>query len=211
MFGKKVDPKEQAREWTRNLKKEMRSIDRDIREIQREQLKIKQDIKKQAKKGDKKALSILAKSMVKSNKTITNLVGAKAEINSAVMQINEQIATMKVVGAMQQSAGLMRTMNRLVNVPQIQQTTMSMAREMQKAGVISEMVNDAFESIDDEDVEEMAEDEVNKIIQEITDGKFDSIAAIANQGKAKEQEEEEEEEDEEEAKVMADRLANIKA
>jgi len=71
------------------------------------------------------------------------------------------------------------------------------------------LINEAFEANDDEELEEMAEDEINKIIQEVTDGKFESIAAIANQGKVQEEPEVEEETEDEEKN--ASRLANIKA
>ena len=42
------------------------------------------------------------------------------------------------------------------------------AREMEKAGLIDEMMNDTLESMDDEGIDEAADTEVNKVLDEIT-------------------------------------------
>ncbi|KAJ2247587.1 Charged multivesicular body protein 3 [Coemansia sp. RSA 455] len=47
-----------------------------------------------------------------------------------------------------------------------------MSKEMMKAGVIEEMTEDMFEALDDEDLEDEAEDEVMKVLAEITDGQM---------------------------------------
>jgi charged multivesicular body protein 3 len=194
-FSKKPDPKEQARSWISQLKKDMRAIDRDIREVEREQAKIKADIKRQAKKGDRKGLAILAKSLARSEKTVANLVGTRAQLNSATMQIQEQIGTLKVVGAMGQSAQLMATMNRLVSIPQVAQTTRALAREMERAGIISELVAEAHEDLDSEDIADMADEEVDRVIAQVTNGEFQSIADLVRNTAKSDVEDEEDEKD----------------
>jgi charged multivesicular body protein 3 len=195
-FSKKPDPKEQARAWISSLKKDMRAIDRDVREVEREQAKIKADIKRQAKKGDRKALVILAKSLARSEKTVANLIGTRAQLNSATMQIQEQIGTLKVVGAMGQSAQLMATMNRLVSIPQVAQTTKALAREMERAGIISEIVAEAHEDLDPEEIAEMADEEVDRVIAEVTNGEFKSIAEMTKKNAKSHAEVEEDQDDE---------------
>ncbi len=174
----------------------MRAIDRDVREVEREQAKIKADIKRQAKKGDRKALVILAKSLARSEKTVANLIGTRAQLNSATMQIQEQIGTLKVVGAMGQSAQLMATMNRLVSIPQVAQTTKALAREMERAGIISEIVAEAHEDLDPEEIAEMADEEVDRVIAEVTNGEFKSIAEMTKKNAKSHAEVEEDQDDE---------------
>ena len=41
-----------------------------------------------------------------------------------------------------------------------------------QAGIIEEMMEDTFESMEDDDVEEAASEEVEKILWEITSGKY---------------------------------------
>ncbi len=74
---------------------------------------------------------------------------------------------MKVAGMMAKSTQIMGLMNSLVKLPQINQVMMSMAREMEKAGLIEELMDGVM---DDADVEEQADEELDKVIEEITLG-----------------------------------------
>ena len=57
----------------------------------------------------------------------------------------------------------------LVQIPEIQATMWELSKEMMKARLIEEMLEDSFESMDDEEeIEEAAEMEINKILFEIT-------------------------------------------
>ena len=49
---------------------------------------------------------------------------------------------------------------RLIKVPEIQKTMQNMSKEMMKMGIIDEMMEDAMESLDPEDIEEEADKEV---------------------------------------------------
>jgi charged multivesicular body protein 3 len=111
------------------------------------------------------------------------------------MQIQEQIGTLKVVGAMGQSAQLMATMNRLVSIPQVAQTTRALAREMERAGIISELVAEAHEDLDSEDIADMADEEVDRVIAQVTNGEFQSIADLVRNTAKSDVEDEEDEKD----------------
>ncbi len=54
-------------------------------------------------------------------------------------------------------------MNELVKLPQFGATMRVMAREMEKAGVIEEMMNDTLDDMDPEGTDEAADEEVNKV------------------------------------------------
>lgn len=41
----------------------------------------------------------------------------------------------------------------------------------QQAGIMDEMISDTFEMMDDEDLEEEADEEVNKVLYQVTEGK----------------------------------------
>lgn len=209
MFGKSLSAKEQSREWISRLKREMRGLDRDIRQIEREELKIKQELKKAAKKGDRASSRILAKSLVRSRNTVGRLVAQKAQLGSATRQISEQLGMLKVAGAMQSSAVLLGSMNRLVSVPRVAEVARAMSREMQRAGIIGEMMEETMEELDDEDMEELADAEVDKVIAEVTEGKFEGVADLVRKTREKQVQHEEEEDKEDED--IASRIANIKA
>ena len=65
----------------------------------------------------------------------------------------------------------MKAMQSLVKIPEIQATMRMLSKEMMKAGIIEEMLEVTFESMDDqEEMEEAAEMEIDRILFEITAG-----------------------------------------
>jgi len=92
----------------------------------------------------------------------------KAQMNSISMQLTTQASLVRAAGSMKRSSDVMAAMNKLVNVPQLQKTMIEMQREMQRAGLIDDMVNDAMESLDGDEIEEESENQINSIVAEIT-------------------------------------------
>uniref|UniRef100_H3DJ03 Charged multivesicular body protein 3 n=1 Tax=Tetraodon nigroviridis TaxID=99883 RepID=H3DJ03_TETNG len=81
------------------------------------------------------------------------------------------VAVVRVAGALQKSTDVMKAMQSLVKVPEIQATMRELSKEMMKAGIIEEMLEDTFESMEDgEEMEEAAEEEIDKILFELTAG-----------------------------------------
>ena len=217
LFGKAPDPKEQVQEWGKKIRKEGYNLDRQINAIKREEMKVTKSLKEAAKKGDKDVCHILAKEIVNSRKAVTRLYTAKANLNSVQLQMKGQLATVKIAGALSSSAEVMKSMNALVKLPETQKAMMELSREMMKAGVIEEMLEDTMEGLDgEEDMEEAAQEEVDKIILELTTGKLgeaptavkDTLPApVASPAKATEESEESEGELEE----MQNRLEALRS
>uniref|UniRef100_A0AAZ3RVE6 Charged multivesicular body protein 3 n=1 Tax=Oncorhynchus tshawytscha TaxID=74940 RepID=A0AAZ3RVE6_ONCTS len=160
LFGKTHDkpPKDLVNEWSLKIRKEMRVIDRQIRDIQREEEKVKRSIKDAAKKGHRDVCVVLAKEMIHSKRAVSKLYASKAQMNSVLLSMKNQLSVLRVAGALQKSTEIQGTMREL-------------SKEMMKAGIIEEMLEDTFESMEDDDeMEEAAEAEVDKILFEITAG-----------------------------------------
>ncbi|KAM7403046.1 hypothetical protein PAMA_003800 [Pampus argenteus] len=173
LFGRTPDkpPKDLINEWSQKIRKEMRMIDRQIRDIQREEEKVKRSIKEAAKKGQKDVCVILAKEMILSKRAISKLYASKAHMNSVQLSMKNQLSVLRVAGSLQKSTEVMKAMQSLVKIPEIQATMRELSKEMTKAGIIEEMLEDTFESMEDgEEMEEAAEEEVDKILFEITAG-----------------------------------------
>ncbi|MBN3305583.1 CHMP3 protein, partial [Amia calva] len=153
------------------IRKEMRVIDRQIRDIQREEEKVKRSIKDAAKKGQRDVCVILAKEMIQSKRAVNKLYSSKAQMNSVLLSMKNQLSVLRVAGALQKSTEVMKAMQSLVKIPEIQATMRDLSKEMMKAGIIEEMMEDTFESMEDgEEMEEAAEAEVDRILYEITAG-----------------------------------------
>ncbi|ORZ36791.1 Snf7-domain-containing protein [Catenaria anguillulae PL171] len=147
-------PEEQVKKWRASLRAQDRVLDRQIRSIDAEEAKVKRSLKDAAKKGNRPE----------------RLHTSKAQLNSVSMQLGQQLAVAKVAGALEKSTEIMKAVNSLVKLPEINMVMQDMAREMMKAGVIEEMIEDTISGLDEEEVEEEAEEEVNKILFELTDG-----------------------------------------
>merc|ERR1712003_259054 len=92
----------------------------------------------------------------------------------------------------------MRTMQRLVRVPDIQASMRELSQEMMKAGIIEEMMEETMEGLEDDDMEEAASEEVEKVLWELTKGQLgeapdavgDTLPAVATSADVPEEEEE---------------------
>ncbi|THG99313.1 hypothetical protein EW026_g3017 [Hermanssonia centrifuga] len=72
----------------------------------------------------------------------------------------------------------MKLSNQLVRLPQISQTMREMSMEMTKAGILEEMMDDTLAVEDDEELEEEADAEVDKVLFDITNGKLGQAGSV---------------------------------
>ena len=69
-FKKPVDPVKEAKKWQRNIGREMRQLDRQIKAMEKAEANIVKELKATAKKeGMQQAVTILAKDVVRARQT----------------------------------------------------------------------------------------------------------------------------------------------
>lgn len=205
-----ANPKEQVKKWKQQMRSESRKVDRQIRGIQREEEKVRRSIKDAAKRNDTATCKMLAKEVVRSRKVQTRLHTSKAQMNSVVMQMENQLAQHKVTGHVQKSTEVMKMMNKLMKVSEISETMQAMQKEMCKANVIEEMVDDAMDMLDDDADEDAADEEVERVMTEIAADTMHSARAAPTKQVAEAKAVQEDEEDEEDMSAMRERLAQLK-
>ncbi|EJD53594.1 vacuolar sorting protein VPS24 [Auricularia subglabra TFB-10046 SS5] len=172
-------PEERVRAWQQKLRSESRQLDREIRQLDQAMATARASVKKLAQKGDTKSARILAKEIVRSKKQKERLHVSKARLGSIGVQLTQQMAMLKVTGSLQKSTEIMKLSNNLVKLPQISASMREMSMEMTKAGIMDEMLEDTLASLDDEEeLEEEADAEVDKVLFEITDGKLGEAGAV---------------------------------
>lgn len=172
------DPKEQNRRIKMTLRKNGRSIDKSLRELSVLQTKTQQLIKKSAKKNDAKTVKLYARELYQINKQYNRMYTSKAQLDSVGMKIEEAFRMRMLSNQMADSAGLMREVNSLVKLPQLQSTMIELEKELMKAGIINEMIDDTTEAVqqgDNEAMDEEVDEEVNKIVEQYTSNKFDKV------------------------------------
>lgn len=217
LFGKSQErnPKDMVNEWNHKLRKEGYQLDRQINSIKREEEKVKRSLKEAAKKGDKDTCTILAKEIIRARKAINKIYTSKAHMNSVMLQMKNQLATLRVAGSLQKSTEVMQAMQSLLRIPEVAHTMQEMSKEMMKAGIIEEMLDETFEDLEDtEEMEEAAQTEVDKVLFEITEGKIGEAPLPPSEPTEKAKEvagPAAEEEDESELEEMQSRLAALKS
>ncbi len=128
----------------------------------------------------------------------------KTRLGSVSRTLESMASTLRVQQIMQSSTVLMQQMNQIMRVPQMRDIAMQMSKEMVKAGMIDEAITDAMD-LDDESIEEEADEEVNKVLDEIMTGAITSAGEVsAKKLNQKQQQMDTEEEDE-----LVGRLANL--
>jgi len=162
----------------------------------------------------------LVSQLVHARKGKERLLMSKANINSMEMQLSNQMATMRVAGAMEKSAEIMKTMNALVKDREVAATMRELAQEMAQANIIDELMDEAFEDMEPDGLEEESSLEVERILAEITGAQLAGVDATPTKAPsvkvpaaaaAEPAAAEEEEEDDEEMAAMQARIAALRA
>ncbi|KAJ2796630.1 Vacuolar protein-sorting-associated protein 24 [Coemansia guatemalensis] len=183
LFAKKPTPDELVRKWSSGVRRQQRDMDRQLTRIKAEEKKVEQSIKQMANKGDRASCKVLAKGLVNSRKNREKIAMNKVRLNSILLELNHQASYLKVVGSLQQSTQVLKAVNQLMRVPELQRIMMEFSREMTKAGIIGEMTDEMMNEIVDEDMDEdEAEEEVNKevekVMAEVTNGMLGEIGSV---------------------------------
>jgi len=216
LFGKEPiltpppEPRELVRKWTRDLQHQMRSLDRDMESMKREETKVTMEMKKLAKQGASRAsLGHLAKSLVQHRKQREKLLVSKVQLNSVVLTLQTMSSQMRVAKTMQSSTDLMKQMNNMMSVPKLQKIAQEMSQEMFKANLVEEQISDAFEMLEDPDEESLADEEVDKVMDEVVGAMVDGAGSMKYRSKQQEQEEIKAKEEENAENDMMAQLASM--
>eukprot|EP00766_Chilomastix_caulleryi_P004053 gnl/Chilomastix_caulleri/521.p1 GENE.gnl/Chilomastix_caulleri/521~~gnl/Chilomastix_caulleri/521.p1 ORF type:complete len:123 (+),score=38.31 gnl/Chilomastix_caulleri/521:302-670(+) len=97
------------------------------------------------------------------------------------MSIKNNLASIKVTGALQSSTPIIASLNDLVKVPELRETCKQMSKEFAKAGIIEETIGDAIDdAVGVEGEDEIAEAAVNQVLQELTLGAMSGAKTVGS-------------------------------
>ncbi|KAL1573142.1 charged multivesicular body protein 3 [Candida albicans P60002] len=170
------DPKEQMRKINQLLRKNKRELDRSMNQLVPLRKKTESLIKKSAKDKDYKSAKLYARELININKQYNKLYTSKTRIESITMSINEQYSMNKLTQSIHSSTSIMKDVNSLIHIGAVSHTMQELSKELMKAGIINEMMDDMVDLDEmDEELEEESQEEVNKIIANLTEDKFSKI------------------------------------
>ncbi|RLM86389.1 hypothetical protein C2845_PM04G24570 [Panicum miliaceum] len=140
-------PRQQLREWQGRLRNERLGLDRRVQEVRREDKKVENAIREAAKRNDMasaKFIRILLSGLIL--KCLSSGIERTADCLS-------------------KSAEVMKIINDLMEAPELAHTIKKLSKEMLKAEVMEDMVNETVDSaLDFEDEEDDIEEEVDKVL-----------------------------------------------
>jgi len=155
-------------------------MEREIMRIKREEDKIKREVKQYAAKNELTAVKTLAKELVRSRRATNRMYDAKTQLNSVCMELTAVTAQMKIADTMQASTSIMRQMGQVVRIPEVQQSMRQMATEMQKAGLIEEIVGESIDEAlgEDGEIEADADAETEAVLKELALDNLEGLKAV---------------------------------
>lgn len=168
LFGRKKTPAEMLKEHQRALKKSVRGIEREERELNKQAEKLKNDIRKSAKEQQMAVCRIQAKDLVRTRKHIRKMLQMKTQIQAVSLKIQTMKSTATMAEAMKGVSKAMGKMNRTMNMPQLQQVMRDFEREAGIMDAKQDMMDDMIDgAMEDEEDEQEADSMVQQVLEEL--------------------------------------------
>ncbi|KAK8808319.1 hypothetical protein JH06_4467 [Blastocystis sp. subtype 4] len=173
LFGPKDTrtPDEKYQDMKKDLRANVRSIDRQIRTMEREQKKVDADIKKSAKSGASPAvLKAKCKSRVLLQHGIEKMIAVRANIESMVTTITVNKAQILQMEAMKKGAITMKLIGEGMDPKEMQQVAAEFQKEMMRNDINMELMD-----IGPEPESELVDEEMDKVLMEVAGVKMSDI------------------------------------
>jgi len=182
------DPQAQMRKCNQLIRANTRQLDRDINQLKALDAKTRQYIVNASRRAQRnpsqtkqaaQETKTFARELLRIRKQNARLTTSRAQLQSVQMQVNEAFSVRKIQGSLKTSTGIMKDVNTLVRMPELMGTMRQLSVELVRAGIIEEMVDDALPAdqlLDEE--EEEAEAEVDKVLQEVLQGKLSKAEPV---------------------------------
>lgn len=168
LFGKRMTPDEMLRKNQRALNKAMRDLDREKMKMEQQEKKIIADIKKLAKEGQMDAVKIMALDLVRTRRTTQRFMRMKANIQAVSLKIQTLKSQNTMAQAMSGVTKAMQNMNRQMNLPQIQRILQEFEKQSEMMDMKEEMINEHIDdAMDDEADEEESDAVVSQVLDEL--------------------------------------------
>lgn len=146
----------------------MRDLDRERAKMEQQEKKLIADIKKMAKDNQMDAVKVMAKDLVRTRRYVKKFILMRANIQAVSLKVQTLRSQNAMAMAMKGVTRALMSMNKQMNLPQIQKIMHEFERQSEIMDMKEEMMNDAIDDvIGDEDDEEEGEAVVTQILDEL--------------------------------------------
>ncbi|KAK6626364.1 Charged multivesicular body protein 2A [Polyplax serrata] len=183
LFGKRVTPDEMIRKNQRALNKAMRDLDRERMKMEQQEKKLIGDIKKMAKDGQMDSVKIMAQDLVRTRRYIKKFMVMKANIQAISLKVQTLKSQSAMAQAMKGVTRAMQNMNRQLNLPQIQKIMQEFEKQSEIMEMKEEIINDAMDdAMEGDDDEEETEAIVSQVLDELGLQMNDQLSGLPQAG-----------------------------
>ncbi|XP_029653956.1 charged multivesicular body protein 2a-like [Octopus sinensis] len=155
------------------LRENQRILNRTIRELDRERIKMEQqerkvisDLKQMANKNQMDAVKVIALDLVRTRRQIKKLIMMKINIQGVASKLVSLKSNASMGNVMCSVAKTLSAMNRQINLPQIQKIAMEFERQSEMMEMKQEAMDDAIDDVvgdADDDIE------TDKVVEQVLD------------------------------------------
>lgn len=119
------------------IRQNTRKLERDLSQLKALESKTRQFIVNSSRRGQRnpsqaaqaaKEMRIFGRELVRVRKQHSRLTTSKAQLESVRMQVNEAFSVRKIEGSLRTSTGVMKDVNMLVRMPELEGTMRQLSR-----------------------------------------------------------------------------------
>ncbi|XXG54751.1 hypothetical protein AAC387_Pa03g2550 [Persea americana] len=178
------------RENKRMIDRSIREIARERRSLQNQEKKLILEMKKSAKKGQMRAIKVMAKDLIRKRHQMKRSYALKSQLHGVALQIQTMKSTQAIGKAIKGVTKAMGPMNRQMNLSTVQKRMQELERQNERMEMASEVIGDAIDDSlegdeEDDETEEVTEELVNQVLDEIGIKANDQLAKAPSSAVAK--------------------------
>lgn len=166
-FGKRMTPAERLRRNQRMLDKAIRELDQLRTKMERQEKTLVTNIRQNAQKGNMGACKIQAKDLVRTRRYIEKFYSMRSQLQKISLRLQTYRTNEQMMQAMRGATQALGSMNRSMNLPQLQRIAMDFERENDVIEQRQEMMDDVMDDAMEMDIEEEGDEVVEQVLEEI--------------------------------------------
>lgn len=154
--------------YKRQLDRTCRDLDRERNKLSTQERKIMMEMKKMAKQDQVDAVRIMARDLVRTRKYNQKMYRMRTQIQGVSLRMQTMQSSAQMADAMKGVTKAMRSMNKKMNIPEVQKIMREFEKQNEMMGMKEDMMNDAVDEVMDDDgmEEEETEQEIQKVMDE---------------------------------------------
>ncbi|CAL6102894.1 Conserved_hypothetical protein [Hexamita inflata] len=170
------NPEQLQDEFKKTIQQTQNSLRKQIGAIEMEEMMLKMEVKKYAKQNDMDIVKIYGRGLATSKREKTKLTAQIAHLSTLETNLRQTLAQNKINKVYASIGQLFQVTNEQLQDPTYKAAIRSFAMQNEKLtmqmGMQDEMLDDIF---NDDEIEQAADEEVSKVIQEITGQKLGNL------------------------------------